>query len=67
MYDEKLRKKEDIEEIRNKLFDEMLYKLDDSICQFNEAIELMQKVAKDYKGYDFTEELNSHLLEEMGE
>jgi len=43
----------------------MIYKLDDKLCEFRSLLEIMQNVAKDYKGYDFSQELESHILEEI--
>ena len=64
-YDIPLAKQEDINIKRDKMFDEMIYKLDDSLCEFRRVLEIMQTVAKDYKGYDFSQELESHILEEI--
>ena len=64
-YDTPLAKQEDINIKRDKVFDEMIYKLDDKLCEFRGALEIMQNVAKDYKGYDFSQELESHILEEI--
>jgi len=58
-------KQEDINITRNKMFDEMIYRLDDRLIEFRSLVDYMQKVAKDYKGYDFTKDLNEHLLQEM--
>jgi len=64
-YDTPLAKQEDINIKRDKLFDEMIYRLDDRLCEFTENVELMQNVAKDYKGYDFSAELDEHLREQL--
>jgi len=64
-YDTPIAKQEDINIKRDKVFDEMIHRLDDSLCDFRRVLEIMQTVAKDYKGYDFSQELESHILEEI--
>lgn len=58
-------KREDINQKREKMFDELIFLLDDRLVEFRSVVELMQKEAKDYKGYDLSAELNEHLLSEV--
>lgn len=49
------------DENRNKALDSLLEEIDPFMIELNEMIKTIKKVSKDYKGYDFTEDVEIEI------
>lgn len=49
------------DESRNKALDSLLEEIDPFMIELDEMIKTIKKVSKDYKGYDFTEDVEIEI------